>query len=153
MDHKGMQGIAFGMMEGVVMVMGMLMGFWAAIPDTRLVLLIIAVTAVADAFANSGALYAEEESERHSMREVTRSSLFCFIATLVAFIVPAIPLLLLPFYTAISAGLILGVILLFALGYLVSSLAGKPLKKIVPKYILLGLAASVACYLVGILIA
>ena len=153
MDHQGMQGIAFGMMEGIVMVMGMFMGFWVALPDAHLVLLVIAVTAVADAFANSGALYAEEESERHSMKEVTRSSLFCFFATLAAFIAPAIPLLVLPLYTAIAAGLAIGIGLLFLLGYLVSSLARKPWKRIIPKYVLLGIVAAIACYLVGTIIA
>lgn len=151
MKQEGLQGVVFGAMEGLVMVMGLLMGFALSIPDRSIVLLAIIVTAIADAFSNPASLYAEEESEKHKPSVILRATVFSFFSTLIAYGVPTLPMLFLPVRDAAFMGLAIGVSGLVGVGWIVAKLSGKKWQKIVVKYLFIGLLVSTVTYFIGTL--
>ena len=109
---EGLQGATFGIMEGLVMVMGMLFGLGFSGVEKSVIILVILLTAFADGVANTSAFYVSEETETfHKRGEILKAALFTFVGTIIAFSIPLIPIILLPIFEAIIFGTIVAAII------------------------------------------
>jgi len=149
MKEQGYQGATFGVMEAVIMMMGVLMGL-SRTGNKNIVILGVVTAGIADAFANSGAFYVSEESEGiHTQKEVLKSTFWCLIGTVLTVAVLVIPLILFSFPLAIYAAFIVSVIFLVFLAYFVSKYQKLSLKGLIIKYIVLGVSVAVATFIVS----
>ena len=147
---EGLQGATFGIMEGLVMVMGILFGLGFSGVEKSAIVLLILLTAFADGVANTSAFYVSEETETfHSRKEILKSAFFTFIGTTIAFSIPIIPIILLPLFEAIIAGTVVASIMLIFLGYFVGKVANRNWKKLSIKYLVVGLIAAAVTYVAG----
>jgi len=151
--REGLQGATFGMMEGVIVALGILMGLSAT--DSRLILLVGIITCgLADALGNAAGFHVSEETEEyHTRREVWKSTILCFLSTIIVFFILAIPVLFLPLTQAIIVSGLVGMVILAFLGYFVNRIRRKneALKTII-EYVLMGASVSFVCYWVGQLV-
>lgn len=137
-------------MDAVVTVLGVMIGL--SVINNKLVLLIGILTAgVADSFANAAGMHVSQETEmHHGKREVFKSTIYCFFATLITVLVLSIPVLLLPLAYSIYISVGIGLMLLVGLGYFVSKVNNKfkPYKLAV-EYLIIGISVGAVCYIIG----
>lgn len=146
---QGYQGAAFGVMEGIVMMLGVLIGL--SVTGNKSIAILGVVTAgVADAFANSSAFYVSEESEGiHTRKEIWRSTMWTLIGTVASVVVLLIPLLLLDIPLAAYVGFVVALIMLTFLGFFVAKWQKMNVGMIILKYIMIGFAVSIATFVVS----
>lgn len=151
-DRGGRQGAVFGFMEGIVMLMGVLIGL-ATTGERRIAIIGVLVAGVADAFANTAGIYASEEAEAiHSKKEVLLSSAWCLFATVMATVAIVIPMILLDVTTAIYVSFGIAIITLIFIGLYVSTKTKENLFKAIGKYVIIGILTAVATHYGGQLI-
>lgn len=149
-NKEGLQGASFGVMEALIMVTGMLIGFGLSYPQKNVVILAIVMTAIADAFANSAAFHVSEETEKfHKRREILKSTVFCFIATIGTFLIPLIPILFLEIKQGIFVSSAIVIVSLIGIGFFVGKFSGKNWKKLSIEYLIMGIVAAIVCFGVG----
>lgn len=150
MNKEGFQGISFGVMDAVVTVLGVMIGL--SVTDNKLILFIGVLTAgVADSFANAAGMHVSQETELfHTQREVFKSTVYCFFATLITVLILSLPIALLPLMYSICVSIGIGLSLLVALGYFVSKINKKfnPYK-LAAEYLIIGVSVGVICYIIG----
>jgi|GEM_PF-599660 predicted membrane protein (TIGR00267 family) len=156
---EGFQGTAFGVMDGVITILGVVIGVAEATGNATLIVVTGTVAGVANAFGNSIGFYASELAERGehirenkavaSHREMYRSSILSFISSLVAMILPVSPFLLLATTQAMILAVCLATALLFALGSYVGHLSHMGRFSFGLRYVALGLMGAGLAYLVG----
>ena len=151
--REGLQGATFGVMEGVIVALGILMGLSAT--NNRLILLVGIITCgLADALGNAAGFHVSEETEEyHTRREVWKSTILCFLSTIIVFVILAIPVLFLALTQAIIVSGLVGMVMLAFLGYFVNRTRAKneALKTII-EYVLMGALVSLVCYWLGQLV-
>lgn len=151
-EKGGRQGAVFGFMEGIVMLMGVLIGL-AATGERRITVLGVLAAGVADAFANSAGFFASEESEGiHTKKEIRLSTMWTLIATVTATVLIIIPLMILPIKTAIYAAFAIALITLVFIGLYVSRITKENRLKVMTKYIIIGVVTAIATHYIGKLI-
>jgi len=150
MRREGFQGISFGVMDAVVTVLGVMIGL--SVINNKLVLLIGILTAgVADSFANAAGMHVSQETEmHHGKREVFKSTIYCFFATLITVSILSMPVILFPLTYSIYVSIVIGLLLLVGLGYFVSKVNNKfkPYKLAV-EYLIIGISVGAVCYIIG----
>ncbi|MCD6445305.1 hypothetical protein J7L49_00770 [Candidatus Bathyarchaeota archaeon] len=73
-NKEGLQGLAFGMMDGIITALGVLMGL-TPLNDKIILFIGIMVTGLADSFANAAGIHVSEEAETiHKRSEVWSDS-------------------------------------------------------------------------------
>ena len=153
MNREGFQGISFGVMDAVVTVLGVMIGL--SVTNNKFVLLIGILTAgVADSFANAAGMHVAQETEtHHGKREVFKSTIYCFFATLVTALILSLPVALLTLEYSIYVSVGIGLSLLVGLGYFVSKINNKfKPHKLAVEYLIIGVSVSVICYIIGNLV-
>ena len=153
MNREGFQGISFGVMDAVVTVLGVMIGL--SVTNNKFVLLIGILTAgVADSFANAAGMHVAQETEtHHGKREVFKSTIYCFFATLVTALILSLPVALLTLEYSIYVSVGIGLSLLVGLGYFVSKINNKfKPHKLAAEYLIIGVSVSVVCYIIGNLV-
>ncbi|RLI38648.1 hypothetical protein DRO60_02950 [Candidatus Bathyarchaeota archaeon] len=147
---EGLHGLFLGVMDGVIHALSTVSGL-QAIGDRTLVLIGLAVVGLADALANAVGFHVQEETEElHSRGEIWKGTFLCFTATNVAFLIMALPTLLLPPRLALAVSWILGLALLALLGLGASSGKRPPERvRVILEYVLMGAVAAALCYQVG----
>ena len=149
LNTEGFQGIAFGIMDGVILALGVLTGL-STLENRFILFLGILATGVADAFGNSAGIHVEEEMEKgHERAEIWKSTIFTFFSTLSIFLVLLVPILILPLPIAVIASWILGIISLIFLGCMVAGIMRRNKFMIVAEYVAWGVIASVICLFLG----
>ena len=147
---SGVQGATFGVMDGVVTALAVIMGL-SATQSPLVMLLGVLVVGVGDALADSFAFHVSEESERmHTQREIRKATLFTFLGTLGGFILIGLPVLFLPLWQAILVSEAIGIVLLAGMGWMVSGMNTQYSRpKLILEYVLLGVGVSLVCYWLG----
>ena len=152
-NKEGLQGATFGVMEATIMMLAVMMGLSAT--GNRFVVAIGLLTAgLADAVANAAAFHVSEETETvHTRREIWKSTIYTFLATLVTVAVLIWPVLLMEIKQAVITSWVIGVIILLCIGYSVSRLTkrAKPIK-LMAEYLAFGILAAALCYGLGVLV-
>ena len=149
MKREGYQGATFGIMEGIIMALGLIMGL-SAIENKAAIVAGILVAALADAFANAAGFHVSEETETyHTRREIWKSTIFCFFTTITVILLLAVPVFFMPIAQAIIVSELIGIVILALLGYYVGGIGNKKRFNIIIEYVLIGVVVSVICYYLG----
>ena len=156
---EGFQGVAFGTMDGLITILGVVIGIASATENSGAVVITGLVAGLANAFGNTFGFYASELAERaehiqenqhlSSMTETRRSTVFAFVHSLGSTIVIVAPFALFSLTSAMAASLILALALLFTLGALVGKFSHASPWRFGIRYVLLGLAGAALSFVVG----
>ena len=156
---EGFQGVAFGTMDGLITILGVVIGIASATQNSGVVVLSGLVAGLANAFGNSFGFYASELAERaehiqenqhvSSMAETRRSTLLAFAYSLASTLVIVVPFVIFRLTYAMIVSLILALALLFALGAVVGKFSHASPWKFGIRYVLLGLAGAALSFVVG----
>lgn len=117
-----MQGVAFGVIDGIIMTLGITLGV-SALNASKILILVAALSAgIADGLANSAGFFVSEEVEsehkivKHLKKEILLSSLLCGPATFAAVMFPIAPYLFLSVSIARLVSIAVSLSLLFIFG-------------------------------------
>ena len=156
---EGFQGVAFGTIDGLITILGVVIGIASATENTGAVLIAGLVAGLANAFGNTFGFYASELAERaehiqenqhlSSMTETRRSTFLAFAHSLGSTLVIVAPFALLNLTLAMISSLIFALILLFTLGAFVGKFSHASPWKFAFRYVLLGLAGATLSFIVG----
>lgn len=149
-ETNGMQGLAFGIMEGTILLMGLMLGL--SVTKSRTVTLIaLLVTALADSFANSAGFHVSQEAEaHHKKREVWASTIFCFIGTFSVMSLLAAPIMFFKSYSnAIAISSAIAIVILGSLGVFVARHRHESALATALEYISIGVFVAVVCFFLG----
>lgn len=161
----GIEGISFGLADGVICFLGLTIGVAEATNNTSMVIIAGIIGGLADAFGNSIGFYMSQSAERavqiheteehgvitrvHSRREVVMSSFFSFIATIIALTILLFPFAFFDMTIATILTFIFGTILAFILGSYVGKLGKDNPYKMGFKYAVLAIVGAVISHFVG----
>jgi predicted membrane protein (TIGR00267 family) len=161
---EGFQGAAFGLADGVICILGMIIGSAVATWDLRIIVVAAVTGGIADALGNAIGFYLSELSERglqihdvhqggnssiHSMGEVIMSGIFSFLATILVLVLLLVPFVFLGIGNALMSASAEGIIILFLLGIYVAKLSRESPLRTAIKYVVLGIIGALFSYLVG----
>ena len=134
-----LEGIAFGLADGLIMCLGLIIGVAEATSNTQLVLITGIIGGFANAFGNSIGFFMSQSAERalqihestnhgattriHSQREIFTNSLFSFASTIAAVLFLLSPFAFLSMNQATIATFIIGTIVAFILGSYVGKIS------------------------------
>jgi len=165
--HFAAESIAFGLTDGVICFLGIIVGVASATSDSITVIIATIVGGIADALGNSIGFFVSQSTERavqissgeagdnahvHSKREVWLSGVFPFLATIVALGLLIMPFSFLGVWPATAVSFVIGTILAFVLGSYIGKLSNERPYKNGIKYALITIMGAVVCYGVGELI-
>jgi predicted membrane protein (TIGR00267 family) len=157
---EGFQGVAFGTMDGLITILGVVIGIATATESSAIVIISGIVVGIANSFGNSFGFYASELAERgehihenqhvSSMAETRRSTVLAFITSLASMTVLIIPFALLTNLSyAMTVSLTVALVMLFGLGALVGKLSREDPWRFGIRYVLLGLIGAALSFVVG----
>jgi len=154
MNYEGFQGATFGVMDAVITVLGVIIGL-SIITDKQFIVLAGVFTAgIADAFANAAGIHVAQETEtHHDEREVFKSTIFCFLATVGTTVFLSFPIILFALTPGRYISIGLGLFLLLGLGYAVSKI-NKQFNpyKLALEYFIIGVSVIAICFVIGAVI-
>jgi predicted membrane protein (TIGR00267 family) len=160
-----LEGIAFGLADGLIMCLGLIIGVAEVTSDTRLVIITGIIGGVANAFGNSIGFFMSQSAERalqiheatdhgattriHSKREVFTNSLLSFGATFAAVLILLSPFTGLRMNDATILTFVIGVAMAFILGSYIGKISHENLYKEGVKYVLLAVLGAVVSHLIA----
>jgi predicted membrane protein (TIGR00267 family) len=162
--HYLMESIAFGLTDGVICFLGIIVGVARATSSPTLVIITGIVGGIADALGNSVGFFISQTTERavqiyevekgtesrvHSKKEVWMSGVFSFLATIVALILLLSPFTFLSIWNATYVSFAIGTIMSFVLGSYVGKIGKENPYKSGLKYAAITIAGALIAYLVG----
>jgi predicted membrane protein (TIGR00267 family) len=156
---EGFQGVAFGTVDGLITILGVVIGIATATQSSGFVIISGFVAGLANAFGNSFGFYASELAERaehirenqhvSSMTETQRSTLLAFVHSVGSTIVIVAPFAVFDLMHAMAASLFLASALLFGLGGVVGKFSHASPWTFGIRYVILGLAGAVLSFIIG----
>ena len=156
---EGFQGVAFGTMDGLITILGVVIGIATATENPSAVIIAGLVAGLANAFGNTFGFYASELAERaehiqenqrlNSMTETRRSTILAFMHSVGSTIVIVTPFAVLGLTSAMIMSLIFALVLLFTLGGFVGKFSHASPLKFGVRYVVLGLAGAGLSFVVG----
>jgi len=162
--HFLMESVAFGLTDGVICFLGIIVGVATATLDARLVIIAAVIGGVADALGNSIGFFVSQSTERavqlkeaeegeihhvHSKKEVMLSGVSSFLATLFVLCFLLFPFLFFGVWQATTASFILGIVLSFLLGMYIGKLGGENIYKSGIKYSCITILGAIVSYGLG----
>ena len=164
MDKTGenLRDFILGAQDGIVNVLGLVLGVASATFDTRVVLISGLAGLFAESISMGAVAFTSSEAARDYYRKEKKVSklyknpkyigLFVFVATMIGSIVPLIPFFLVPVKQGMIVSVILSGIVLFAIGAVKGKLTNISWKKSAIEMLSVGLVAAIAGYVIGILL-
>jgi len=159
-----LEGIAFGLADGLIMCLGLIIGVAEATSDTRLVIITGVIGGFANAFGNSIGFFMSQSAERalqiqttehgattriHSKREIFTNSLFSFASTIVATLVLLSPFTCFCMSNAAILTFIIGTTMAFILGSYVGKISHENPYKTGLKYALLAVLGAIISHYIA----
>ena len=162
-EHSyAIEAVAFGLTDGIICFLGIIIGLARVASNPTLVIIGGIVGGIANAFGNSVGFYFSQAAERnvqihetqehgkttriHSSKEVLRSGVFTFLATIIVLFTMLFPFALLDIWNAMILALMFGSILAFALGSYAGKLGEENPYKSGLKYACITVAAAMVSY-------
>ena len=165
------QGVAMGMMDGLITILGILMGVGVATESPQLVVISGLVGGIANSFGTSVGFYTSEQAERgqqiafykkkgknlkqgdmyiHTQGEIYLETAFAFSAGVAALIVPIMPFLIgLPVFLAMAASMLISISMLYVLGFYIGKLNHENMVLNGFKYAGIGTLSAIIALLIG----
>jgi len=134
-----LEGVAFGLADGLIMSLGLIIGVAEATTDARLVIIAGIIGGFANAFGNSIGFYMSQSAERglqihettehgiatkvHSKKEIYVNSVFALLCSVAISLVLLSPFMFLDMATAVISAFVLGTFVAFFLGLYIGKLS------------------------------
>ena len=175
-DNKNLRDIILGMQDGLVNVLGIVLGVGAATNDQRLILISALAATFAESISMAAVAYTSTEASlkeylselvhpegantNHSQEEVAevksiigtpvKSAVIVVFSSLVGSLIPVVPFAFaVPMETSMYLSVLFAALVLFVVGYFTSKrTSGSPLKSGV-KLTLIGIVSALLGYLIG----
>lgn len=160
-----LEGIAFGLADGLIMCLGLIIGVAEATSSTELVIITGIIGGFANAFGNSIGFFMSQSAERaiqihettehgaitriHSKKEIFTNTLFAFASTIVATLVLLSPFTCFCMSHAAIVTFIVGTIMAFTLGSYVGKISHENPYKTGLKYALLAILGALISHLLA----
>lgn len=160
-----LEGIAFGLADGLIMCLGLIIGVAEATSSTRLVMVAGIIGGFANAFGNSIGFFMSQSAERalqihetteygaatriHSKREILTNTFFSFASTIAAVAFLLSPFAVLCMNHAIMLTFTIGIIVAFLLGYYVGKISLENPYRTGLKYSALAVLGSIISHLIA----
>lgn len=160
-----LEGIAFGLADGLIMCLGLIIGVAEATSQTRLVMITGIIGGFANAFGNSIGFFMSQSAERalqihetkdhgattriHSQKEVFINSVFAFVSTIAATLVLLSPFVFLLMNQATILTFIIGTTTAFILGSYIGRTSHESPYKTGLKYALLAILGAVVAHYIA----
>jgi len=160
-----LEGIAFGLADGIICCLGLIIGFAEATNDTYMVIVAGVIGGIANAFGNSIGFYMSQSAERglqihgieeyrvqtrvHSKREIVLNSFLAFAFSIIAVLALLLPFAFLDMAHSTTLTFLLGTLLSFSLGGYVGKISREGQFKTGLKYALLAVAGAAISHLMG----
>jgi len=164
-----MRDVILGGQDGLVNVLGVVLGVAAATQETRIVLAAGLAAAFAESFSMAAVAYTSTVAERdylqstlpkkeaarieHAIPEEAaplKSALIVGLAAIIGSLIPLFPFIWLPIKAAITVAIVISAIALFALGAIKAKTTVGDWKKSGGEILAIGLLAALIGYLVGL---
>ncbi|MEM4707792.1 MAG: hypothetical protein QXL47_04230, partial [Candidatus Anstonellales archaeon] len=143
-----LSAVAFGTMDGVINVLGILLGVYAATSSRLAVIAAVVAGGVANGIANAAGLHVSKEVDGvRGHGKIFFIMLYGFLATFLTGLVQIVPLFFLPLDVGVYVGAFIGLVLLAILGYMNEKSLHVSLE-----YVVMGLVGGVLAYSLGALI-
>lgn len=163
-----LEGVAFGLADGLIMSLGLIIGVAEATTDARLVIITGIIGGFANAFGNSIGFYMSQSAERglqihettehgittkvHSKKEIYVNSVFALLCSVAISIVLLSPFMFLDMATAVISAFALGTVVAFFLGLYVGKLSQENRWISGLKYALIAFLGAIFSHLIADLI-
>ena len=160
-----LEGIAFGLADGLIMCLGLIIGVAEAFPsDTQLVIITGIIGGFANAFGNSIGFFMSQSAERalqiqttehgattriHSKKEIFTNSIFSFASTIIATLVLLSPFTCFCMSHAAIITFIIGTIMAFTLGSYIGKISRENPYKTGLKYALLAVLGAIISHYIA----
>ena len=160
-----LEGIAFGLADGLIMCLGLIIGIAEATSQTHLVIVTGVIGGFANAFGNSIGFFMSQSAERalqirettdhggstrvHSKREVLTNSIFAFTATVSATLFLLSPFVFLAMVQAVALTFVIGIVTAFMLGSYIGKTSHENPFKTGMQYALLAILGAVISHYVA----
>jgi len=159
-----LEGIAFGLADGLIMCLGLIIGVAEATSDTRLVIITGIIGGFANAFGNSIGFFMSQSAERalqiqttehgsttriHSKKEIFTNALFAFASTIVATLVLLSPFTCFCMDHAAILTFTIGTTIAFILGSYIGKISHENPYKTGLKYALLAVAGAIISHYIA----
>lgn len=159
-----LEGIAFGLADGLIMCLGLIIGVAEATSDRPLVIITGIIGGFANAFGNSIGFFMSQSAERalqiqttnhgtktriHSKREIFTNTLFAFISTIAATLILLFPFFCFAMGYAAILTFIIGAAIAFILGSYVGRISHENPYKTGLKYALLAILGAIISHLIA----
>jgi predicted membrane protein (TIGR00267 family) len=162
--HFLMESVAFGLTDGVICFLGIIVGVATATLDSRMVLIAGIISGVSAALGNAIGFFVSQATERavqlreakegethhvHSKKEVTLSGVFSCLATLATVVVLIFPFICLNALSATMVSFAIGIVMAFALGMYIGKLGAENLYRSGLKYACITILGALIAYGMG----
>ncbi|MFP3985086.1 MAG: VIT1/CCC1 transporter family protein [Candidatus Bathyarchaeia archaeon] len=163
-----LEGFAFGLADGLIMCLGLIIGVAEATSQTQLVLITGIIGGFANAFGNSIGFFMSQSAERalqiheatehgsntriHSKKEVIINSFFAFTSTIAATLILVAPFTCFAMSHVVILTFIIGTAMAFVLGSYVGKTSRENPYKTGTKYALLAIIGAIISHYVASLI-
>lgn len=160
-----LEGIAFGLADGLIMCLGLIIGVAEATSNTQLVIITGIIGGFANAFGNSIGFFMSQSAERalqiheivnhkvktrvHSRKEILVNSLLSFISTIIITLVLLSPFAFLSMSHAAASTFVIGAVTAFLLGSYIGKISYESPYKTGLKYVLLAVIGSVISHYIA----
>jgi len=160
-----LEGIAFGLVDGLIMCLGLTIGVAEVTSNTQLVLITGVIGGFANAFGNSIGFFMSQSAERalqvhetkehgvttriHSKREVFTNSVFSFTSTIAAVLILLSPFTFLSMNHATIVTFIIGTTIALILGIYIGKISYENPYKTGVKYALLAILGAVISHFIA----
>jgi predicted membrane protein (TIGR00267 family) len=167
-ENYRLEGIAFGLADGLIMCLGLIIGVAEATLNAQLVLITGIIGGFANAFGNSIGFYMAQSAERalqlrastdhgvatrvHPKREVLINSLFSFASTIAVVLVLLLPFTCLSLNHATALTFVIGPAIAFVLGSYVGKIGRDNPYTTGLKYVILAVLGAVISHFIADLI-
>jgi len=166
--HKtsySLEGVAFGLADGLIMSLGLIIGVAEATTDSRFVVIAGVIGGFANAFGNSIGFYMAQSAERglqihevtehgvttsvHSKEEIYVNSFLAFLCSLAVSVALLSPFTFLNVATAVVVAFTLGVLVAFSLGSYVGKISKENSLSCGLKYAVVAFLGAIISHLVA----
>lgn len=159
-----MESVAFGLTDGIICFLGIIVGTARATTDPKLVVVLGIIGGIADALGNSIGFFVSQATERavqirgseegsnmhiHSKKEVWLSGVFSFLATILTLVLLLAPFTFLDVWTATAVSFVIGTLSSFLLGTYIGKLGNENQLKCGIKYAFITIAGALIAYIIG----
>lgn len=156
--EKGIQGAAFGIVDGIIAMLGTTFAISVFSENPLLVLVTGIAVGFSNGIANAAGFFISEEVESqhgisgHTPKEIYKAALFCFVGSVGVVILALFPYLFFSFGLARILSLLIGALILFLLGVYHATISKESRIGEGLKFFFISVIAALLCYGLGYLI-